>query len=164
MITRIHNILKITKERGVYEMKEAYPVLIKQCGKDYLVYVPDLELYTEGKSMADAMEMARDAIGLKGVDYIKDATTLPAPSNATEAIRKAKEEADEDFDYSDGVLTLVDVDFEEYRRRMRNRAVKKNCTIPYWMSEEADKRGANYSRLLQEALLAFLGGTQGANK
>ena len=46
-------------------MKEAYPVLIKQCGKDYLVYVPDLELYTEGKSMADAMEMARDAIGLK---------------------------------------------------------------------------------------------------
>jgi hypothetical protein len=31
------------------------------------------------------------------------------------------------------------------------------------MSEEADKRGVNYSRLLQEALLAFLGGTQGAN-
>ncbi len=29
------------------------------------------------------------------------------------------------------------------------------------MSEEADKRGVNYSRLLQEALLAFLGGTQG---
>ena len=135
MTTCFHNILKITKERGVYEMKEAYPVLIKQCGKDYLVYVPDLELYTEGKSMADAME----------------------------TINKAKEEADEDFDYSDGVLTLVDVDFEEYRRRMRNRAVKKNCTIPYWMSEEADKRGVNYSRLLQEALLAFLGGTQGAN-
>ncbi|MFR5703497.1 MAG: hypothetical protein ACLUD0_17630 [Eubacterium ramulus] len=88
---------------------------------------------------------------------------MPEPSNATEAINKAKEEADEDFDYSDGVLTLVDVDFEEYRRRMRNRAVKKNCTIPYWMSEEADKRGVNYSRLLQEALLAFLGGTQGAN-
>ena len=144
-------------------MKEAYPVLIKQCGKDYLVYVPDLELYTEGKSMAEAMEMARDAIGLKGVDYMKDTKTLPEPSNATEAINKAKEEADEDFDYSDGILTLVDVDFEEYRRRMRNRAVKKNCTIPYWMSEEADKRGVNYSRLLQEALLAFLGGTQGVN-
>lgn len=99
-------------------MKEAYPVLIKQCGKEYLVYVPDLELYTEGKSMADAMEMARDAIGLKGVDYMKDAKALPKPSNATEVINKAK--------------------------------------------EEADKRGVNYSRLLQEALLAFLGGTQSA--
>lgn len=144
-------------------MKEAYPVLIKQCGKDYLVYVPDLELYTEGKSMAEAMEMARDAIGLKGVDYIKDSKPLPEPSNTTKVLQKAKEEADEEFDYSDGVLTLVDVDFEEYRKRMRNRAVKKNCTIPYWMSEEADKRGVNYSRLLQEALLAFLGGTQGVN-
>ena len=137
--------------------------MIKQCGKDYLVYVPDLELYTEGKSMADAMEMARDAIGLKGVDYMEDSRPLPEPSNATQVLQKAKEEADEEFDYSDGVLTLVDVDFEEYRKRMRNRAVKKNCTIPYWMSEEADKRGVNYSRLLQEALLAFLGGTQGAN-
>lgn len=144
-------------------MKEVYPVLIKQCGKDYLVYVPDLELYTEGKSMAEAMEMARDAIGLKGIDYIKDSKPLPEPSNTTKVLQKAKEEADEEFDYSDGVLTLVDVDFEEYRKRMRNRAVKKNCTIPYWMSEEADKRGVNYSRLLQEALLAFLGGTQGVN-
>ena len=113
--------------------------------------------------MAEAMEMARDAIGLKGVDYIKDSKPLPEPSNTTKVLQKAKEEADEEFDYSDGVLTLVDVDFEEYRKRMRNRAVKKNCTIPYWMSEEADKRGVNYSRLLQEALLAFLGGTQGVN-
>ena len=94
---------------------------------------------------------------------MEDSRPLPEPSNATQVLQKAKEEADEEFDYSDGVLTLVDVDFEEYRKRMRNRAVKKNCTIPYWMSEEADKRGVNYSRLLQEALLAFLGGTQGAN-
>ena len=73
-------------------MKEAYPVLIKQCGKDYLVYVPDLELYTEGKSMAEAMEMARDAIGLKGIDYIKDSKPLPEPSNTTKVLQKAKEE------------------------------------------------------------------------
>ena len=61
MTTCFHNILKITKERGVYEMKEAYPVLIKQCGKDYLVYVPDLELYTEGKSNGNG----------KGCDWLK---------------------------------------------------------------------------------------------
>ena len=37
-------------------------------------------------------------------------------------------------------VTLVDVDFTEYRKRVDNKAVKKNCTIPYWMSVEAIKR------------------------
>ena len=31
-----------------------------------LFEVPDLEILTEGLGMADAVEMARDAIGLKG--------------------------------------------------------------------------------------------------
>ena len=42
----------------------------------------------------------------------------------------------------DDIVTLVDIDFSEYRRKTENRAVKKNCTIPYWMSVEADKRGS----------------------
>ena len=103
------------------------------------------------------MEMARDAIGLKGMDYLEKNTELPIPSDKDSALRKAKEDADEDFDYSDGILTLVDVDFEEYKKRMKNRAVKKNCTIPYWMSVEADKVGINYSRVLQEAILSLIG-------
>ena len=138
-------------------MKGAYPILIKKYGNDYLVYVPDMEIYTEGKSVADAMEMARDAIGLKGMDYLEKNTELPIPSDKDSALRKAKADADDDFDYSDGILTLVDVDFEEYKKRMKNRAVKKNCTIPYWMSVEADKVGINYSRVLQEAILSLIG-------
>jgi len=138
-------------------MKGAYPILIKEYGDDYLVYIPDMELYTEGKSVADAMEMARDAIGLKGMDYLDDNLELPMPSDKNKALQKAKDDADADFDYSDGILTLVDVDFEEYRKRMQNRAVKKNCTIPYWMSIEADKVGINYSRVLQEAILKLIG-------
>lgn len=138
-------------------MKGAYPILIKEYGNDYLVYVPDMEIYTEGKSVADAMEMARDAIGLKGMDYLENNVELPIPSDKDTASRKAKADADADFDYSDGILTLVDVDFEEYKKRMQNRAVKKNCTIPYWMSVEADKVGINYSRVLQEAILNLIG-------
>ena len=137
-------------------MKGAYPILIKEYGNDYLVYVPDMEIYTEGKSVADAMEMARDAIGLKGMDYLENNVELPIPSDKDTASRKAKADADADFDYSDGILTLVDVDFEEYKKRMQNRAVKKNCTIPYWMSVEADKVGINYSRVLQEEILNLI--------
>ena len=54
-------------------------------------------------------------------------------------------------------VTLVDVDFTEYRKRVDNKAVKKNCTIPYWMSVEADKAGINYSRVLQDAISNILG-------
>lgn len=31
--------------------------------------MPDWEILTEGYGMADAVEMARDAIGLKGITY-----------------------------------------------------------------------------------------------
>ena len=130
---------------------QAYPVFIAPKDNVYLVFVPDMEIYTEGKTIADSIEMARDAIGLKGIDYEDDGKEVPAPSNYDSVIIKAQENK-EIFDYSKGILTLVDVDFQEYRRRIRNRSVKKNCTIPYWMSEQAEKVGINFSKVLQEAL------------
>lgn len=136
--------------------RRAYPVFIKQNAGDHLVFVPDLEIYTEGTSFEDAIAMARDAIGLKGITYEDDGRELPERSDPVLALKKAKEDADEDFDYSDGILTYVDVDFVGYRNRMRNRAVKKNCTIPYWLSEEAEKANVNFSKVLQEALMQKL--------
>ena len=47
-------------------MKYAYPIVITPIGNDYVVYVPNLEINTQGTSVADAMEMARDAIGMWG--------------------------------------------------------------------------------------------------
>ena len=29
-------------------MKRAYPTFIAECGTDYLVYVPDMDIFTEG--------------------------------------------------------------------------------------------------------------------
>lgn len=43
-------------------MKYAYPIVITPSDGDYVVYVPDLDINTQGSSVADAMEMARDAI------------------------------------------------------------------------------------------------------
>lgn len=65
---------------------------------------------------------------------------------------KAKADADEDFDYSDGLLTLVDIDFDAYRRKADNRAVRKNVTIPNWLNIKAEEMGINFSKVLQEAL------------
>ena len=40
--------------------------------------------------------------------------------------------------------TLVDVDFDNYRKRNENRSVRKNCTIPSWLNDEAEKAGINF--------------------
>ncbi|MBQ6695161.1 MAG: type II toxin-antitoxin system HicB family antitoxin [Lachnospiraceae bacterium] len=133
-------------------MKGVYPIFIAEHQNDFLVYVPDLDIYTEGNSFLDAMEMARDAIGLKGIDYEDDGKSLPIASNYEEALQKAKNNTDI-FDYTEGILTMVDVDFTEYRRKHDNRMVKKNCTIPYYLNVEAEKLGINFSKVLQEALM-----------
>ena len=123
-------------------MKEAYPVILSK-GKNFIVvYIPDFEINTQGKDIAQAMEMARDAIGIMGIDMEDDGESLPAPTPVSE-IR-----TDSDSD----IVTLVDVDFQEYRRKNDMRAVKKNCTIPSWLNFEAEKAGINFSALLTAAL------------
>lgn len=137
-------------------MKQAYPVFIAEYKKVFLVYVPDMDIYTEGKTVADAIEMARDAIGLKGIDFEDDEKVIPSPSSQKDAITKATQNRDV-FDYSTGILTLVDVNFTEYRRRMDNKAVRRNVTLPNWLNAEAEKAQINVSRVLQEALINVLG-------
>ena len=125
--------------------KGAYPIILKCTDNGYFVKIPDFNSSTQGDSIADAMEMARDVIGLLGINLEDEQKELPNPYSAQFEAEK------------DDIVTLVDVDFTEYRKRVDQRAVKKNCTIPYWMSVEADKAGINYSRVLQEALTKILG-------
>lgn len=137
-------------------MKRAYPTFIAMSGKDFLVYVPDMDIYTEGKSLTDAIDMARDAIGLKGIDLEDDKKEIPDASDYEHALAKAKEDT-EDFDYTRGMLTMVDVDFTEYRKRMNNKMVRRNVTLPNWLNIEAEKANLNVSGVLQEALIQKLG-------
>ena len=48
-------------------MKLAYPIVLTPAENGYSVYVPDLDINTEGDSLADAIAMASDAIGLWGI-------------------------------------------------------------------------------------------------
>lgn len=137
-------------------MTVAYPVFIAQHHEVYLVYIPDMEIYTEGISITDAIETARDAIGLKGIDIEDSGENLPKASDYEKATKLAKKNNDI-FDYTTGLLTIVDVNLTVYRNRIRNKAVKKNCTIPYWLSVEAEQAGINFSKVLQEALISKLG-------
>ena len=140
-------------------MKQVYATFILNT-KDgsehpFLVYVPDMEIFTEGDSLADSSEMARDAIGLAGISMEDHKEEIPAPSDQAAAMEKVKQNA-EDIDFSKGILTYVDVDFTEYRKRVDTKTVRRNVALPGWLNYEAEHAGINVSRVLQEALMNVL--------
>ena len=134
-------------------MRVVYPTLIEKSEDMYLVFVPDLMIYTEGKDLGNAIEMARDAISLKCLSLEDNKISIPEPSSYSKAIEIAKEvHQGESFNYTDGIVTVVDADLTEYRRKLDRKMVKKNLTIPSWMNVEAERLNLNVSRVLQEAL------------
>ena len=128
-------------------MKEAYPIVVTQGSEWLVVYVPDFEINTEGKDLADAMEMARDAIGLVGITLEDEGRELPRPS-ALSDVAAANAGA---------IVTLVDVDFTEYRKVNDMRSVRRNVSLPQWLDTQAERSGINVSAVLQKALKAELG-------
>lgn len=110
--------------------KVIYPALIKKFDKDFLAYVPDLDIKTEGKSESDAIGMARDAISLMVMNLQDNGEKVPDPSDAGDAIRKAKADADTGLDFTDGLLTFVDADIVAYRQRYSNYQIRKNGFAP----------------------------------
>ena len=134
-------------------MRVVYPTLIEKSEDMYLVFVPDMMIYTEGKDLGNAIEMARDAISLKCLNLEDNKISIPEPSSYSKAIEIAKEvHQGEGFNYTDGIVTVVDADLTEYRRKLDRKMVKKNLTIPSWMNVEAERLNLNVSRVLQEAL------------
>ena len=123
-------------------MRTAYPVILSASESGYVVYVPDFNINTQGNDIANAIEMARDAIGLAGIDMEDDKKELPTPSAANEV--EKENESD--------IVTLVDIDFVEYRRQNDVRTVRRNVALPSWLDSEAKRSGVNVSAILQRAL------------
>ncbi len=122
-------------------MKTVYPVILSPEAQGFSVYIPDFDANTQGETIGEAIAEARDAIGIMGIDMEDDGKVLPTPTNA-KAISATP----------DDIISLVDIDFAEYRRKNALKAVKKNCTIPGWLNYEAEKANINFSATLQAAL------------
>lgn len=123
-------------------MKKAYPVVFTKSQDGYIAFIPDMEINTKGDTLIDAIEMARDAIGIMGIDMEDENEPLYTPT----AWHDVKREHEND------IVSLVDVDFTEYRRKNDMRSVKRNCTVPSWLCFEAERAGLNFSAVLQSAL------------
>ena len=127
-------------------MKNSYPIILIPEDKGFTVFIPDFNINTQGDDLTEAIEMARDAIGIMGIDLEDDGKALPTAS------------AVKDIKHADGeIVSLVDIDFQEYRRKHDSRTVKKNCTVPAWLCSEAERKGVNFSRVLTDALREIVG-------
>lgn len=123
-------------------MKQSYPIVMSKGTSHIVVYVPDFDINTQGEDYTDAIEMARDAIGVVGIELEDRKEQLPYPT----AMSEVRKENDDD------IISLVDVDFTEYRRQNDIRAVRRNVTLPSWLDAAAEKSGVNVSAILQRAL------------
>lgn len=129
-------------------MKRVYPVVLTKNEGVVLVEVPDLGILTEGKDLVNAIDMARDAIGLKIISMEDVGEDVPEASDMAEIDIRGSEFYEE----GNSFVTLVDIDVAEYRRKNDNKMVRRNVTLPNWMNVAAEKEGLNVSKVLQEAL------------
>ena len=106
------------------------------------VYFPDFEsCYTDGDNLEDALEMAADVLCLTLYDMEERGETIPEPT----PIKEVKVTGDQ-------FVSLVNCDTVEYRKFFDNKAVKKTLTIPNWLNTIAERKGVNFSLVLQNAL------------
>jgi len=125
---------------------KVYPIILEPCESGaYVVDVPDLDISTQGKDLADALYMARDAICGGAICEQDDGNPIPEPSVAGHYKADAP-----------CFVTFVDVDIDAYRKRMSQKTVRRNIALPGWMDSLATSKGINVSKVTQDALSVLL--------
>ena len=98
------------------------------------------------EAIDEAVDNAREALGLHLWGMEQDGETIPEPSTI------------KDIQIGDGgVPMLVDVFMPPFRDKLTNRFVKKTLSLPAWLADLADKDGVNCSKVFQAALIDYLG-------
>lgn len=115
-------------------------------GTKYYCRVPDLPgCITTGNSIDDAIEMITDAASGWLVVAEDEGNNIP------EATPQCK------LDIPDNAIcSIIRIDTFSYRAATDSRAVRKNVSLPAWMANLAEKRGVNFSQVLQESLMKLL--------
>lgn len=121
-------------------MTKVYPVILTPTASGYVVAVPDLDINTQGKDLAEAIYMARDAIGLWGISEQDDGRSIPEPASA-----EPPHEVNE-------LVSWVDIDFDKYRKANDMTTMRINVSVPKYLKVLGDEAGVNFSQVLQEGL------------
>ena len=125
-------------------MIKVYPIILTPDTGGYVVSVPDLDINTQGADLAEALGMARDAIGAWGICQEDAGRAIPEPSKS-----EPPHEADE-------LVSWVDIDFDKYRRASDMTCERTNITLPRYLKTLANEAGLNLSQELQTRLKEVL--------
>ncbi|WP_029502479.1 type II toxin-antitoxin system HicB family antitoxin [Lachnoclostridium phytofermentans] len=127
-------------------MKLIYPAILTPFSDDsggFVVEFPDLQgCITEGKTLAEALEMGVDAASGWVLDELEDGNKIPAPSNITDIIPPAG-----------SFVNLFVLDMDSYSEKYGSQSIRTNVTIPAWLKTFGEKQNLNFSKVLQDALL-----------
>ncbi|MBM4235628.1 MAG: HicB family protein [Firmicutes bacterium] len=130
-------------------LKLTYFAVFEPVDSGYSVYFPDLPgCVSFGKNFEDAQQEAADALALHLYGMEKDDEIIPEPS-ANPILDKETG--------SGHIVVPITIFPDIIRNELDNRSVKTNLTIPSWLKELAEAQGVNYSKLLQAALMEYLG-------
>ena len=130
---------------GIMVNKVFYPALFHKAEEGgFWISFPDLpECLTQGEDMAEAYEMAVEALGLALSCREEEGQPIPSASDPTAIITE-----------QDSFLAVIEFDMLAYKKRTSSRAVKKTLSIPEWLNEAAIAMDLNFSQILQEALIS----------
>ena len=125
-------------------MIKVFPIILTPETGGYVVFVPDLDINTQGNSMAEALYMARDAIGAWGIYQQDIGREIPEPSS------------DEPPHEPNEMISWIDIDFDKYRRASDMTCERTNITLPRYLKALANEAGLNLSQELQARLKEVL--------
>ncbi len=115
-----------------------YPAVFEQnLDNSYTITFPDLPgCISEGKSLGNAIDMARKAL-TQWIEYLIDEKeTIPTPSD-TKIITELN---------NNQFVNLIHAEIRD------NRAVRRTVSIPGWLDSKAADAGISLSKVLQDAL------------
>lgn len=128
--------------------KYIYPAVFDPCEEGgYCVTFPDLPgCITEGDTLEEAYEMAKEALALHLWGMEDDGDPIPVPTSPADITAP-----------KGGFITLIEVWMVPIRDKMANKSVNKMLTLPRWLNDLAEEKQVNFSHVLQNALKEYLG-------
>ena len=119
-----------------------YPAVFTfEPGQEIAVTFPDLDVATSGVDERDALESARELLGVAIFGLEEDGEDIPKPSKL-QAVKTKPNES----------VSLVDAYMPSVRLACSNKAVSRTVTLPAWLNALATANGVNFSQTLQNAL------------
>lgn len=110
-------------------------------GEEISIIFPDFDVATSGIDDVDALESAKELLGITIWGYEEDGDELPTP---TQLSRLAAEQNER--------VVLIEVYMPSIRMANVNKSVNRTVTLPAWLNAKAMENNINFSQLLQDAI------------